>query len=126
MTSDLRALGLEEGRFDFIYAASFFHLFDYDTTVKVMRRAVKLLKHQPGSMIFGRQTGTEVPGVLDTPKSYNGRMYRQSPDSFRDMVEEVVSQATGVKLECDVHVERDLKREEGGRWLLLRFAIVVK
>jgi SAM-dependent methyltransferase len=42
---------------DIVHAASFLHLWDWDTQVKLCEGTVRLLRERPGSMVFGRQVG---------------------------------------------------------------------
>lgn len=46
-----------EGGIDIIYAASFFHLFNWDDQVRVAELVVRLLRPVRGSIVFGRQRG---------------------------------------------------------------------
>lgn len=93
---------LREGSFDYIYAASFFHLFGWDEQEQAFSRAVRLLKPRAGSLIFGRQTCTEGEAhVLDHHATRSGNMFRHNKESFKKLIEEV-SAKVGVDLEVEI------------------------
>ncbi|KAH4263700.1 hypothetical protein HBI04_148700 [Parastagonospora nodorum] len=58
--------GLKEldGKLNIVHAASFFHLFDWDSQVKAAKRIGQLLKAEPGVMVFGRQGGMPEAGTI--------------------------------------------------------------
>lgn len=93
---------LREGSFDYIYAASFFHLFGWEEQVQAFSRAVRLLKPRAGSLIFGRQTSTEGEAhVLNHHATRSGNMFRHNKESFRKLIEEV-STRVGIDLEIEM------------------------
>ncbi|KAK9420690.1 putative Methyltransferase domain-containing protein [Seiridium unicorne] len=49
-------------RMNIIYTGAFFHLFSLEEQEKVVLRVVQLLVPQPGSLVIGRQSGSEVAG----------------------------------------------------------------
>lgn len=51
-----------DGKINVINAASFFHLFDWDSQIKAARRVVQLLKPEPNSLVVGRQGGKPEAG----------------------------------------------------------------
>jgi SAM-dependent methyltransferase len=72
-----------QGKMDFIFAGSFFHLFGWDDQLTLSKRAVEMLKPEAGSMIFGHQLGcieAEEDAVPDVP---SGKIYFHDPESFR-------------------------------------------
>jgi hypothetical protein len=82
--------GLKEldGKLNIVHAASFFHLFDLDDQVKVAKRVVKLLKAEPGSMVFGRQGGLPVAGKLS--HGFAGvHAYWHNPESWAKLWKQV-------------------------------------
>ena len=50
---------------DIVWAASFFHLFNWDRQVEAAKRVAGLLKTKNGSVILGRQLGSVKPGAYD-------------------------------------------------------------
>ena len=99
------------GGIDFIYAGSFFHLFNWDDQMKICKKIIEVLKPVKGSLVFGRQTGNirgqEVPktitGIKDSPT-----IWRHDPDSFKKMWE-IAGQETGTKW----HTSAQLDEGEG-------------
>ncbi|KAI9725801.1 MAG: hypothetical protein M1828_002430 [Chrysothrix sp. TS-e1954] len=55
-----------------IHASSFFHLFDRPDQVQLACLCVALLIKQPGSLVFGRQTGNYNPGVITGHPAHGG------------------------------------------------------
>lgn len=93
---------LQGGAFDYIYAASFFHLFGWEEQVQAFSRAVRLLKPRAGSLIFGRQTCTEGEAhAMDHHATRSGNMFRHNEESFKKLIEEV-SVETGIYLEVEM------------------------
>ncbi|CAF4188548.1 unnamed protein product [Rotaria sp. Silwood2] len=67
---------------DYLYAASFLHLFDVETQHDVCRRLSRLAKRA----IAGRQIGALVPMEQSTPSRITGsKVMRHSPESFARM-----------------------------------------
>lgn len=83
-----------EGNMDFIFAGAFFHIFDYQDQVILSKNAAKLLRTQPGSMIFGyrlgRRTAAERPLPIGSSKSGNAFWHNQ--DSFDNMWQDIGSE----------------------------------
>lgn len=80
------ALSGFKGTFDIIYAAAFFHLFDYERQYAASKAAAALLTPTKGSMLLGRQAGAITAG--ESPHAFdpaNKRVFQQSPESFRNM-----------------------------------------
>jgi hypothetical protein len=104
--------GLKDARgaFQFIYAASFFHLFPWDQQVEAMSRTVQLLQPVKGSAIFGRQLYVEQAGEVKT-SLMGGTMFRHNEDSFKKLVA-VVAEKTGMELKCETKREQDQTSEE--------------
>jgi SAM-dependent methyltransferase len=72
-----------QGKVDFIFAGSFFHLFGWDDQLTLSKRAVEMLKPEAGSMIFGHQLGCVEAEEAVVPKVPSGKMYFHNPESFR-------------------------------------------
>ncbi|EMF17164.1 uncharacterized protein SEPMUDRAFT_24299, partial [Sphaerulina musiva SO2202] len=82
--------GLVREQFDMVHAASFFHLFSWDDQVEAVSRAIRLLRPQAGSMVFGRQTAVSHAKEVDHPANKRtGKMFRHDMSSFTRLVQEV-------------------------------------
>ena len=93
---------------DVVHAASFLHLWGWDTQVKVCEWIVKLLRDGPGSMVLGRQVGNSKPGEYPNATDKGGVMWRHDLESFRRLWE-VVGSKTGTKW----RVEAELRVLDG-------------
>jgi len=98
--SDLKQL---EGKIDIIQSSSFFHLFTWDQQVELGKIVVKLLKPQPGSMIFGRQVGNKTPAEYPRRQG-EGTRYRHDAASWNKLWMQI-GEETGTKW----HVEAELQ-----------------
>ncbi|GLA28393.1 hypothetical protein ACMYSQ_003595 [Aspergillus niger] len=90
---------------DMINAASFFHLFDWDTQVKLAKQVMKLMKPKPGSIVVGRHVGDYNAGELEA-KELGSNIWRHDLDSWRRLWEQV-GRETGTEWKVDV---------TGGEW----------
>ncbi|CAD6587458.1 MAG: hypothetical protein ASARMPREDX12_002851 [Alectoria sarmentosa] len=93
------ALDKLQGKIDFVYTASFLHLFGWDAQLKVCKRIIKTLKPQKGSLVFGRQTGNvKGQAVRNTsPVGNDPRIiWRHSVESFAKLWD-VAGAETGTK-----------------------------
>jgi SAM-dependent methyltransferase len=87
------------GKVDIIGASSFFHLFSWDEQKKVAHRVVKLMKQQSGSLLVGRQVGSNEPAEK-ARRDGSGSRYRHNLESWKKMWQEV-SHETGVRFNVD-------------------------
>ena len=93
-----------ERSFDFVHAASFFHLFTWSEQVEVMSKAILLLRPVSGSLLFGRQTSFDQSGPFEHPATRSGEMFRHDEASFRELVSQVQAEfGTNLKVEVNVH-----------------------
>lgn len=83
-------------RFDIVWAALFFHLWDWDRQLEVSVAASKLLKPVPGSMLIGWQIGATPARLFERPSTGSGteyrkhmQMYQHDEKSLSNMWEEV-------------------------------------
>ena len=51
------------GQMNIVYTGDLFHLFDLEDQERIATRVIQLLAPQPGSMVVGRQSGSETPGA---------------------------------------------------------------
>lgn len=123
--------GLEHGAYDYIHAASFFHLFPREKQIEAISKCIAMLKQKPGSTIFGRQTGTKTPEELDGTS--NGGAYRHSEASFVRLVKEVATKlGVDVDVQCGVAdepwpVSNATEREQGlSTWTRLKYIIAIR
>ncbi|GKZ25563.1 hypothetical protein AbraIFM66951_001335 [Aspergillus brasiliensis] len=91
------------GKVDMINAASFFHLFDWDTQVKLAKRVITLLKPKPGSIVVGRHVGDYNPGELEASE-LGSKIWRHDLGSWRRLWEQV-GRETGSEWIVDVTAE---------------------
>ncbi|KAM7200349.1 hypothetical protein V8F20_005326 [Naviculisporaceae sp. PSN 640] len=92
------------GKMDILYTGAFFHLFTLNEQEKVAARVVQLLAPNPGSLIVGRQSGSEEAGEDVRKGGPGGRgPFRHNAQSWKDLWERV-GQATGSRwsVEADV------------------------
>lgn len=118
--------GLEEHSFDYIYAGSFFHLWNWQEQVESMCKVVRLLKPKSGSMIFGRQSGVgdAEPRVDKIYTSRSGEMYRHNVASWEKLVAEV-AEKTQTRLQVRENSRRQF--ESGPKsWDRFDFEIIVQ
>ena len=77
------------GKVDIIYAASFFHLFDWPQQVAVAKRMVALFKPTTGCVVFGSHRGSLAPGDYQARANPSGKMYRHNAESFQKLWKEI-------------------------------------
>ncbi|KAI9704017.1 MAG: hypothetical protein M1820_005638 [Bogoriella megaspora] len=97
-----------DGQIDIIHASLFFHLFTWDQQVVILKRCVKLLKPQPGSLIVGGMAGDIEPQERWNRQG-TGKHFRHNEESWAKLWKEV-GEATGTKWEV-WGVLRDLTDE---------------
>ena len=93
-----------EGKLDVVYTGAFFHLFDLAEQETVARRVVQLLAPKKGSMVIGRQSGSEVAGEFSRAGDKSGRKhFRHNAESWKELWERV-GKATGSRWEVEADV----------------------
>lgn len=108
-------LGGLDGRVDILHAASFFHLFNLEKQVEVAKRVVKLLRPVEGSLLVGRQVGSDTPGEMKMSGSGSERtVYRHNEQSWAELWRRV-GEETGVNFVVESTLEHlpKLFRGEG-------------
>jgi SAM-dependent methyltransferase len=114
-----------QGKVNFVFAGSFFHLFGWDDQLALSKRAVEMLKPEAGSMIFGHQLGCVEAREDAAPDVPSGKIYFHDPESFRRFWR-IVGEETGTKWEVQVESgERgiDEMRKLKPTLIYLRFAV---
>lgn len=91
------------GQIDFVYAASFFHLFSWDDQVRIAKWVVQILRPRKGAMVFGRQTGNVRGGEMERrvrkeTDEGRGSIWRHDVASWTRLWD-FVGEATGSKWE---------------------------
>jgi hypothetical protein len=107
------ALKKVEGQIDVVYTSSFFHLFDWDQQVTVAKRVVKMLKPQPGSMLFGRHTANLVAKHYPSRHLPESNPYRHNEESWGNLWKQVGEETgTSWKVDAELYELRsDLRKE---------------
>jgi SAM-dependent methyltransferase len=78
-----------DGKLNIVHAASFFHLWDWDEQVQAAKRVVRLLKAEPGVMIFGRQGGMPEAGKISHLVQKELNSYWHNPESWAKLWKQV-------------------------------------
>ncbi|KAM0445261.1 hypothetical protein ACHAO4_009859 [Trichoderma viride] len=95
------------GKMNIIYVGDFFHLFSLEEQEKAAIRVAQLLAAQPGSLIIGRQSGSETAGEYTRAGDTSGRKHFQhNPESWKQLWERI-----GAKTRTSWTAEVDLCSE---------------
>ena len=104
LLQDSDALDKLEGKFDVIFAASVFHIFDWEKQMKIARQCVKLLRRKPGSLLLGHHLGHIEPGHYPSGLNLDEEAYGQNESSWQRMWD-LVGQDTDSKWKCESTME---------------------
>src|ERR1700761_8160460 len=78
------------GQMNIIYTGAFFHLFNLEDQEKIAIRIIQLLAPQPGSLIVGRQSGSEISGEFSRSGDVNARKsFRHNEQSWKELWDRV-------------------------------------
>jgi hypothetical protein len=78
------------GKMNIIYTGAFFHLFSLEDQEKIAARVVQLLVPLPGSLIIGRQSGSETPGEFSRAGDNSSRKhFRHNAESWNELWDRV-------------------------------------
>ncbi|PIL30912.1 hypothetical protein GSI_07081 [Ganoderma sinense ZZ0214-1] len=120
----LNCLNPLRGHVSAIHISAVFHLFGEEQQVRLAHSIAGLLSPEPGSIIFGMQSGRAEKGFrveAGRPTSHGGQMFCFSPETWREMWENVFPKGT-IRVDANLkEVERpDLKpvSEDARFWLL--------
>lgn len=92
------------GQINVIYTGAFFHLFSLPEQEKIALRLVQLLAPQPGSLIVGRQSGSEDSGEFSRAGDTSGRKhFRHNPQSWKELWDRI-GDMTGTRWSVDANV----------------------
>ncbi|KUJ10089.1 uncharacterized protein LY89DRAFT_597057 [Mollisia scopiformis] len=124
LDSENKSLEVFDGKFDFVHAASFFHLFGWDDQVTAGVRVVKFLKPGSKAIILGRQVGTRKPVSLEAYRASGERRYHHNVETFQNMWDEI-GEKTGTKWKATGELfERKVGEEDDDEVrTILRFAV---
>lgn len=98
------------GKFDFVYTASFLHLWAWDGQIDAGSQLVQFLKDKAGTMILGKQVGKSTPGEYPEPVAANGVNYLHNTYTFEKLWNEI-----GERTKTKWKVEASMRREVAGR-----------
>ncbi|KAK3322624.1 hypothetical protein B0H66DRAFT_554854 [Apodospora peruviana] len=99
------------GQIDIVYVGAVFHLFSLQEQEMMAVRLVQLLAPRAGSLIIGRQSGSEEAGEFSRAGDKNGKShFRHNPQSWRELWDRV-GERTGSKWHVE---EADLSAPEFG------------
>lgn len=98
------------GKFDFVHAASFLHLWAWDGQIDAGSQLVQFLKDKAGTVILGRQVGNSTPGEYPQPVTANGVNYLHDTYTFEKMWNEI-----GERTKTKWKVEASMRRAVAGR-----------
>ena len=116
-----------EGGIDIVYAASFFHLFEWEDQVRAAVKVAGILRPAKGSLVFGHQMGYIKAGSRKMAAAPNGSCYLHDVESWKRLWEEV-EKDVGMKFEVQAALEADgpvadsMRRPDADR-RVLRFRI---
>jgi SAM-dependent methyltransferase len=106
--NDASSLSALAGQMNIIYTGAFFHLFNLEEQETIALRIIQLLKPQPGSLIIGRQSGSESPGEYSRSGDKGGRKhFRHNVQTWTELWGRV-----GRRTESKWSVVADLHRPE--------------
>jgi SAM-dependent methyltransferase len=78
------------GKMNIVYVGDFFHLFSLEEQEKAATRVAQLLAPQPGSLIIGRQSGSETAGEYARAGDTSSRKHFQhNPQSWKELWERI-------------------------------------
>jgi len=107
--SELKQL---DGKLSIVLAQSFFHLFSWDDQVKAAKRVIKLLKREPGVMVFGRQGAMVDAGCFEHANIAQA-VYWHNVESWKRLWNQV-GEETGSEWRVEAELgEEDLSKRMG-------------
>ncbi|KAL9473479.1 hypothetical protein ACSS6W_007859 [Trichoderma asperelloides] len=97
------------GKMNIIYVGDFFHLFSLEEQENAATRVAQLLAPEPGSLIIGRQSGSEIAGEYSRAGDTSGRRHFQhNPQSWKELWERI-GEKTGMKWSAEVNICPEFK-----------------
>jgi SAM-dependent methyltransferase len=93
------------GQINIIYTGAFFHLFSLEEQEKVAARVIQLLAPQPGSLVIGRQSGSETAGEFSRTRDKSAKKhFRHNVESWKSLWDRV-GQKTGSSWSVDANID---------------------
>lgn len=125
--SALTSLAPLRGQLSAIYTYSFFHLFSEEQQTQLAYNLGSLLSSEPGSMIFGAQTGMPEKGVRTEkrPSSEVVTLFCHSPESWTEMWNAVFGEGT-VEVQAyleETQVQRGFQAAMGRKYWYLIWSV---
>ncbi|TFK93026.1 hypothetical protein K466DRAFT_594724 [Polyporus arcularius HHB13444] len=126
--STLTSLNPLRGHVSAIHISAVFHLFSEEEQVELAHKLAGLLSPEPGSIIFGLQSGRADKGFrveAGVPNSHGKQMFCHSPESWTELWENVFPTGT-IRVDADV---RELNRDdlkpvgEGAKFWVLTWCV---
>jgi hypothetical protein len=124
------------GRFDYIWTAMFYHLWDWDKQVEASIQTAKFLKEKPGSTLFGWQLGAR-PALSENRTDTDGKRsglrvtYKHDEESFKKLWDQV-SEKVGIEFDVSTygviseHTRQHVPSLEGSTEIILVFTVTRK
>jgi SAM-dependent methyltransferase len=112
-----------DGEIDILHTSSFFHLFDFASQQRILRKILRLCSQKPGTVIFGRQVGNTNPCYLTHSIRPGKGLYMHSGESFKQMVGDIAGQDWEIQTWLTTRDKQDKQTEHGGKQGRLRFII---
>lgn len=101
-----------DGKLSIVLAHSFFHLFDWESQVKAVKRVIQLLKPEPGVIVFGRQGAMVDAGSFEHANREES-IYWHNVESWERLWKQV-GEETGTEWKVEAKLgEEDLKKRMG-------------
>ncbi|KAI0719150.1 hypothetical protein C8T65DRAFT_61873 [Cerioporus squamosus] len=126
--SALTSLNPLRGHVSAIHISAVFHLFSEEEQVQLAHKIAGLLSPEPGSIIFGLQSGRAEKGFrveAGVPNSHGKQMFCHSPESWKELWESVFPPRR-IRVDADV---RELNRDdlkpvgEGAKFWVLTWCV---
>jgi len=103
------------GGVDMLYAAAFFHLFNWDQQIELAKNVIKLMKPIQGSVLLGRQLGSASPGEYPHLKRDGTTTYWHDVSSWEKLWKEV-GQATGSEWTVEASIDQEEYAYANNSW----------
>lgn len=122
------ALEPVEHSISIVHANAIFHLFNYESQIKVAKQVVKLLRPKSGSLIIGQQSANVNAGDYERRlEDRDSTIFRHNSESWEKMWEQAGRELTSelgsgeikFKVESELslaELPKGVERPQGGQW----------
>jgi len=122
-----------EGRFDYIWTAMFYHLWDWEKQKQASIQTAKFLKDQKGATVFGWQLGAK-PTLAEDRTDASGRRsklrvtYKHDEESFKKLWNEV-GRELSIKFKVEAmgvvneHTRKNVESLKGSTEVILVYTV---